>query len=241
MPTPVGIARAGSRRRRSLALGCVVVGDDAGRSGVERAVFGEGSVAQIDAWLLTVVADRLSTRVDRILFRPGRVDAVYGLELAVGRQVVLKVHRPPVDVSGVAATVDALAYLHVRGYPCAEPLDGPAQVDGQVVTIQSLVSEGAVGDARDPVLRKAMIASLAEHIDLLQSVPGGPEQLATRLGRGPAWTRYQGGPWPEPHDAVFDFSITPDDVGWLDDYAAEATADLLRLAGASRRVVAHAD
>ncbi len=78
-------------------------------------------------------------------------------------------------------------------------------------------------------------------VELLAEVPGGTGALASRLGPGPSWTRYAGGPWPEPHDPVFDFSTTHAGWEWLDDYAGEATADLVRLRGTSEKVIGHAD
>ena len=57
----------------------------------------------------------------------------------------------------------------------------------------------------------------------------------------PAWCRYQDGPWPVPHDTIFDFSVTPDGYGWLDDLAARATAVLAEDRGADPIVVGHAD
>jgi Ser/Thr protein kinase RdoA (MazF antagonist) len=187
------------------------------------------------------VVDRLGSSLDRIVFRAGRVDAVYGLALSDARAVVLKVHRPPVKLAHLAATVAGLRHLNARGYPCPEPLDGPVLIDGRTVTVESLLADGTVEDARRPPIRQAMAVSLAEQVELLAEVPGGTGALASRLGPGPAWTRYAGGPWPEPHDPVFDFSTSPAGWEWLDDYAREATADLVRLRGTSERVIGHAD
>ena len=64
--------------------------------------------------------------------------------------------------------------------------------------------------------------------------------LVARLGPGPAWTRYHGGPWPLPHDPIFDFSRTPEGWEWLDAFAAAATADLAQ-SDAGTPVVAHGD
>ncbi|MBA3523111.1 MAG: hypothetical protein H0T85_00865, partial [Geodermatophilaceae bacterium] len=83
----------------------------------------------------------------------------------------------------------------------------------------------------------AIAAGLAEHIDLLRPVPG----LTSRAGLGPAWCRYQDGPWPVPHDTIFDFRATPHGFGWLDRFARETANRLIELAGACETVVGHAD
>ena len=150
-------------------------------------------------------------------FRAGRVDAVYGLQLSDAGRVVLKVHRPPVELAHLAATVAGCATQRAR-LPMPGPLDGPVLVDGRTVTVESLLTEGTAEDAHRPAIRQAMVAALAEQVELLAEVPGGTGALASRLGPGPSWTRYAGGPWPEPHDPVFDFSTTPAGWQWLDDY-----------------------
>jgi Ser/Thr protein kinase RdoA (MazF antagonist) len=195
----------------------------------------------IDAWVAAAVAVHLDSELERVSFRSGRIDAVYGLVLTDGRTAVLKVHRPPVALSELAATNDGLRHLSAHGYPCPEPLAGPVEVDGHTITFQSLLTDGSSGDARQRAIRRAMVTSLAEHIELLAGLPGGSSALAGRLGPGPAWTRYAAGPWPQPHDLAIDLSTTPPGWEWLDDYARNATDDLTRLRGASTTVVAHAD
>jgi Ser/Thr protein kinase RdoA (MazF antagonist) len=82
-----------------------------------------------------------------------------------------------------------------------------------------------------------MTASLAEHIDILSSM----KQLAPRLGKGPAWTRHDCGPWPEPHDTIFDFRTTPSGWAWLDEYARDAADTLSRIPDPAGPVIAHGD
>ena len=66
-------------------------------SGLERAFFGSVRAADVNEWLAEALRERLAADVAEIVFRSGRIDAVYGLLLADGRKVVLKIHRPPVD------------------------------------------------------------------------------------------------------------------------------------------------
>jgi Ser/Thr protein kinase RdoA (MazF antagonist) len=217
------------------------VSSAAAPSGVERVFFGTGSRQDIDGWVTGVVRDRLGSEVCRILFRSGRLDAVYGLDLADGRAVLLKVHRPPVDLGTRRATNTALRHLHAHGFPCPEPLHGPVTVDGRIITIQSLLTQGTTGDGHRPQVRQAIAGALAEHIALLDGLPGGVASLSARLGRRPSWTRYAAGPWPEPHDPIYDFSVTPAGWEWLDRYARKATADLVGLRDPDRLALGHGD
>jgi len=43
------------------------------------------------------------------------------------------------------------------------------------------------------------------------------------LAEPPAWADYEGGPWPVPHDPIFDFTTTPAGFTWLDRLAQAAT------------------
>ena len=64
-------------------------------SGVERAVFGPVPTGAVDDWLLRHVRERLAADVSDVQFRSGRVSPVFGLRLAGGSQIVVKVFRQP--------------------------------------------------------------------------------------------------------------------------------------------------
>jgi hypothetical protein len=117
---------------------------------------------------------------------------------------------------------------------------GPVSRDGRVVTVESLLPDGEVADARSPRVRRAMTDSLAEHIAILRERPEVWDSAAA-LGPGPAWTRYHDGPWPTPHDPIFDFDRTPPGWEWLDGFARDAAADIGRLGRDVRPVIAHGD
>ncbi len=220
---------------------------DDGPSGLERVFFPATARRDIDRWLDGVARDRLGAGVEQVVFRAGRIDAVYGLRLDDGRTVVLKLHRAPVDVPALRATTDALRHLAATGYPCPRPVQGPAEVGGHVISVQSLLAEGGTADARDPAVRWAMCVSLADHVQRLADLitggrgPAG-RRLDVRLGAaGPAWTRYAGGPWPRPRDPIFDFRVTPRGFAWLDDEARDAAHELVTLRGRYAPVVGHGD
>ena len=68
-------------------------------SGVEAAIVGQSRL-EVDAGVSRALESLTGDRVGRVLFRAGRIDAVYALVTEGGAEVLLKVHRPPVDVPG---------------------------------------------------------------------------------------------------------------------------------------------
>lgn len=95
-------------------------------SGIERAVFGAVGRDDIDAWLSRHLQARLGGDLAHILFRSGRIAAVYGAALRDGRQVAVKVHRRVAAVAYLSAAAACQRRLAEVGYPCPAPLDGPA-------------------------------------------------------------------------------------------------------------------
>src|SRR5437660_153357 len=109
--------------------------------GIERAVFGEVTADEIAGWLDQHVHRRLSLGVQVVLFRTGRLAAVYGLQLTNGLEVVAKVHRRA-DVEQLTAAVTCQRLLADAHYPCPSPLDGPVEVDGRVVVLEARLERG---------------------------------------------------------------------------------------------------
>jgi len=193
--------------------------DDQPVGGIERAIFGAVTEDDIDAWLARHVRRRLSQDVQAVVFRSGRLAAVYGLRLDDGTEIVAKVHRRPADVGRLGAATACQQILAEHGYPCPRPLDGPASTDGLVAVLESRLERGQPGDAHQPAIRRALAHSLAEQVEILRAARS---ELAA-LEDPPAWADYEGGPWPVPHDPIFDFRATPADFAWLDRLAQDAT------------------
>ena len=210
--------------------------------GIQRATFGAVPTSTVDDWLRRHVRERLGADVDEVVLRSGRVNAVFGLRLESGNRVVVKVQRGHLDegrTDALAAAVEAQRLLASSGYPCPAPLDGPATTAGLTATVDSWLDEGVPGDAHRPATRRAVVRSLAEHVELLRALPAAHRDA---LRHPPAWAVYQGGPWPTPHDPVFDFSSTPPEHAWVDEVAARAAAVLTRGGSpVAERLVGHSD
>jgi Ser/Thr protein kinase RdoA (MazF antagonist) len=208
-----------------------------GASGIERFMFGVERAEDVDTWLNDQTQRHLSRSIDQILFRAGRVDAVYGLRLSDGEPVVVKVHRPPAAMSRLRAVADCQRHLVEAGYPCAGPLWGPARWGTHVVSVESLLTCGGPADTEPAAIRAAMATSLAEQVQILRQV-----DVADRLAPPPAWTVYRHGPWPAPHDVLFDFTRPmPAGWEWVDELAGKAAATLNTLHHDERLLVGHAD
>jgi len=208
-----------------------------GPTGTERAVLGPGSVTELRSFLDAYTVQVLGSPIADVRFRAGRIDAVWGVVLGDGRAVVIKANRQPVDLSALGAAREAQEVLVAAGFPCPEPLSGPDQVEGRVLTAEVMLTEGDAADGRTPADRRLLAEGLAQHIDLLRGRPA----LLRGTGAGPSWCRYQDGPWPVPHDPIVDFRSTPAGYAWLDSYAERASNQVLSYRNPDELVVGHAD
>lgn len=203
----------------------------------ERAVLHAASPAEILRLFDAYVLDRLGASIAKICLRSGRIDVVWGVELTDGRRVAIKAHRQPVDLDALGAASDAKRVLSAADFPCPAPLSGPDSIDGHLLSVETLMPRGTTPDGRDPANRLLLAEGLARHIQQLRNRP----DLLVRAGSGPAWCRYQAGPWPVPHDPIVDFRSTPVGFGWLDSFAERVVDQILTHRDAAELVVGHAD
>ena len=218
------------------------VGDPSGRSalaplsGTESAFYGSVTPLELHAFLDAWTKSRLGSPIARVHFRAGRIDVVWGVGLEDGRAVVVKTHRPPADLDAIRVTNDAQRVLVNEGFPCAMPLAGPEEVEGHVLTAETLIV-GTAPDGRDPAHRLLLAEGVARHIEILRNRP----DLVRRAGAGPSWCHYQAGPWPVPHDTIVDFRSTPAGFEWLDMFGRRAADQVLAHRDPEHVVVGHAD
>ncbi|MBO0884434.1 MAG: hypothetical protein J2P17_29705, partial [Mycobacterium sp.] len=177
--------------------------EDERASGIERAVFGTLDRDNIDGWLNKHLRVRLGSDLSQIVFRSGRISAVYGVILSDGRQVAIKVHRRPADLAYLTAATTCQRRLADAGYPCPAPLDGPATTDGVTGVIETLLTNGEPGNGHESGTRRVMASALFEQLELLRGA-----EVDGLVAGAPAWSHYEHGPWPKPHDPIFDFAVT---------------------------------
>ncbi len=166
------------------------------------------------------------------IFRSGYLSAVVGLRLADDRAVVVKV-RP--ESPRIAACVEVQRRMFHAGYPCPQPLTGPAPFGHDVATAEAYVPGGAMFPSADHAAR-AFAEAFARLIRLAPrpaEVPG--------LDPAPSWAAWNHSgdrPWPCPDDP----DVNLNDVaapGWIDD-AGRRARDRLR-ASESEAVIGHCD
>jgi hypothetical protein len=165
------------------------------------------------------------------LFRSGFLSAVVGVRLADGREVVVKV-RPASP--RIAACVEVQRRMFGSGYPCPEPLAGPAPFGDSLATAEMHVPGGAVLPyGGDPARR------FAEAFALLIRLAPRPAEVGS-LEPAPSWAAWdhaEAGLWPRPEDdADLNAVAGPE---WIDRAGRDAR-DRLR-AGVAEPVIGHCD
>jgi hypothetical protein len=154
------------------------------------------------------------------------VGALFGLQLADGSRIALKIHVE--DAPDYLEAVQRLqAHLYRQGFPCPRPLG----VRGRA-TLEEWRDEGVYRDAHEAPVR----AVIAEHLALLFRLTEELQPLAGMELYVPA-----GDPplWPKPHNVLFDFDATAAGAEWIDDIAA--TAKRVRDSHFGRVVIGHGD
>ncbi|MBV8085394.1 MAG: hypothetical protein JO247_11325 [Chloroflexi bacterium] len=172
------------------------------------------------------------------LFRHVGMAEVFGLRLADGREVVVKVRRAEARLAGC---FEAQRRLREAGYPCPEPLVGPARFGAQVATAETYVVGGEA--SADPQLSAPALA------ELVRLAPS-PAQLPS-IEPLPAWAW-----WSYPGPGVWAWQSAPEldlaakrgwrrdglplaEMPWLEEHALGARQRLARFR--AEPVVGHTD
>ena len=201
---------------------------------VERLVFGTDDVDSIAAQVDRFCCERLGAAVAEPCFFESSVGSVFGLQLADGRQVVVKVHQPKEPVEFLQAVHVVQSYLVDAGFPAPRPLLAPSPLGLGHATVEELRVEGSWADAHDPAVRRTLAETLARLVKLgraFVNLPGLRRGLLSRIPDRQLW--------PEPHSAIFDFDASAAGAEWIDELAGRAREVLRRPAGG--RVLAHND
>ena len=189
--------------------------------------------AELSAWC----AQHLGSESAETLFAAGNLSRVVGLRLRDGRNVVVKVRPAEARLAGCA---EVQRRLWGSGFPCPEPLAGPAPLaeTGYAVNAEVLIEGGAAYPPGEGADRAEAFASLlARFIDLAPSpddVPG--------LAPSPAWINWDHqfpGVWPPPDDRDVDLNQLPE-TAWLDELG-HAARTRLAATRATAPVIGHCD
>ncbi len=177
----------------------------------------------------------LGSPIERYRFFDSSSGSVHGVELADGRAVVVKGHRPGVPTDFLRATTAVQRGLARAGFPAPDPLVDPQPCGAGHLGAETLLPQSRPTDAHAPGIRRVLARGLvrfqrlaAPHHDTLASV------------RHPMAEPVGGALYPAPHSTRFDFAATADGAEWIDELARAARAHLGR-AGPATRAVTHGD
>jgi hypothetical protein len=179
----------------------------------------------------------LGSPIDEVLFTAGHLSQVFGVRLARGHQVTVKV-RP--DSTRLAACTAVQRALWRVGFPAPEPLVGPIVHDGHAVSAEVYVPGGSLSPQTDHARRAAEL--LARFIALAPS----PEAAGTLDPELPwtAWNHRVAGVWPVADDRDVDLNAAEHETPWLDEIGARVRCRLARFsvsATSRRAVIGHGD
>jgi Ser/Thr protein kinase RdoA (MazF antagonist) len=185
-------------------------------------------LASLSAWCEL----HLGSPTEAELFRTGHLARVVGARLADGREVVVKVRSPE---ARIAACTEVQRRLFESGYPCPQPLAGPAPFGEYQATAESHVPGGVMQPSSGRNAEPFAVA-LAQLVHLAPA----PDEVPS-LAPAPAWTAWNhdaGGLWPWPEDQDVDLNQVSG-PNWID-AAGQAARQRLR-EGQDQAVIGHGD
>src|SRR5215204_6181395 len=194
-----------------------------------RSLFGDAGPARVRQALTAFCGKELGSEPAELRFFRMSVGAVFGLRLADGRAVVVKLHLRRERLRRLAAVQRVQRHLTDNGFPCPRPIGEPRRLLELPVTVEEYLGGGEERDAHDPHVRRVIAQTLARLLRLTEGIDE-PE-----LAEG--WEPYGGNGWGEPHNALFDFGATAAGAEWIDELASAAWPR----SQVGRQVVGHTD
>jgi hypothetical protein len=137
---------------------------------------------QIESWVAALVRERFGSDVVGASFAAGSVGAVFGLDLARGDRVVLKIFHPTQPTNDLRASERCHAIALERGFPAPRILRPLFEAEGLRAAFYEFL-DGEQLDAHRPEVRRELARSLAELSELLEGVD--PSGLTLAPTRGP--------------------------------------------------------
>ena len=151
----------------------------------------------------------LGSPAESELFRTGHLTCVIGTRLADGREVVVRV-RPAAP--RLVPCTEVQRRVFDSGYPCPQPLAGPALLDEYEASAESYIAGGAVLPDSGRTARP-FAAALAQLVHLAPQ-PGQVPSLAPTPAWA-AWNHDQGGLWPRSDELDMDLNQV-ERSSWID-------------------------
>jgi hypothetical protein len=198
-----------------------VIKDEIDRWGVgeiERLLFGVDDPEPIAEIISGICREHLGSPPADALFYRGSAGCVFGVALANGSEVVLKVYQERWGLKFLEAAQSVQRNLAAAGFPCAAPVLGPRRLPGSLrglVTAETLLPDPGMRPLAGAADRAASASALGEQIRL------GRLLLAPGLTEHPLRASADG-LYPEPHSPLFDFGATAEGAGWIDSFATRA-------------------
>ena len=177
--------------------------------------------------------EHLGAPVAGRVFTTGHLSAVYGLRLADGREVVLKVRDGD---ARLPACLRVQRWMWQAGFCCPEPLAGPHQLGSAVASAEALLPAG-----EQPALSgtpRLFARLLARFMECGAALAPEPD-----LRPAPAWVCWyhqEYGVWPVPDDRDADLNAEDCPVTWVDELGAAVRERLRDVRGAAC-VIGHGD
>ena len=191
-----------------------------------RSILGTDDALAIASRVEAYVAATLGVRVAGCASFTQSVGAVFVLDLADGRRVVLKAHAHA--HRGLDAAYAAQDQLARAGYPCARVLVPPRPWPGGVAAVMAYLDAPVADDPHAPATRRALAAGLARITELCRDIDAADLPHVTPM---------PGALYPPAHNALFDLAAPGGE--WIDARARAARAVLD--ATAARPVITHGD
>jgi hypothetical protein len=189
-----------------------------------RTITGGRSDPEIAAWVDELAERKLGQRMTAALFGSKSVGAVFGLELATGERVVLKLFHPMFSATELQAMQRCLEHMIAAGFPAPLPRSPLFAADDRIVGGFYAYADGDFGDGHQPLVRRELARSLAELAGLAAGMDAGGLPLSP--ARGPTL-------WPVPHRSFHGVEPHPS-AAWIDGVARSAQATIRAVAAPLR-------
>lgn len=186
-----------------------------------RTITGARTDVEIAGWIDDLVRRELGQTLAAPLFGNKSVGAVFGLELASGERVVLKLFHPAFARQQLQAMQRCQEVLVAQGFPAPAPRTDLFAADEHITGGFYEWLDGDLGDGHDPLIRQELARSLAELAGLLAGMDA----------RGLPPSGLRGADlWPPPHRSFL--SADPDPaIAWIDEVGRRAQAIVRRFPG----------